>query len=525
MKDGKGSIIYIGKAKNLKHRIKQYFSPSREKRSMLPFLIEEIEKIETIVTLNEEEALLLENNLIKQHQPQFNALLKDDKNFISILIDMNEEWPRLQLSRSRGNKEGLLLFGPYTQSRSARRAISLFPLRQCSNEELKRRRKPCILYGMKQCLAPCAGKCSKEEYQSIVEKTIQFFKGNNRTLIKQLNQEIKQAAASLEFEKAATLLATLENLQHLTPKEGVVASHQKNNCDLFLLHRHHSKEILYQLFFRHGNLIGSAQQFFPKSASSDEELYSSLLLQYYRNRHQTPEEILTPIPLPDRKNLEKILSIPIHTPQRGNKKKMISMAEKNIEAIIEEEKKRSSPELLVELQKQLNLNHLPKKIECIDISHHRGSHCVAAITSFIDGNQRRSHLFPLPHISSGDDYAALEAALRLRLKRPSPLPNLLIIDGGRGQLNRIATLLNELKISTIDLIAIAKEEGNHGHHLTQEKIFLTQESSPILLPYDCPILFFLQNIRDKTDQKAAYSHRKQEREARLPPRAHLTPPN
>ena len=299
MKNRKGEVIYVGKAKELKKRVKQYFAPGRDTRAMIPYLIMEIAHIETIVVENEKEALLVENTLIKKHKPKYNATLKDDKTFISLMINHHHKWPRLQLIRYKGKPKAKgLYFGPYTSAFAARQTYELltrlFPLRQCSDEELKRRTRPCLLYGIKRCIAPCVDLCSKEEYDSFVDGTIAFLKGKDREIVGRLRAEMEEASENLEFEKAAALLNTIKQIEHVTKTRQLVEKAGTKDSDSIGLFRQSDEVIVMQLFVREGKLVGSEHYSFTHSLEEDSELLSSFLLQYYRQKKDLPQRDSAP---------------------------------------------------------------------------------------------------------------------------------------------------------------------------------------------------------------------------------------
>lgn len=527
MKNQSGAVIYVGKAKNLRQRIKQYFLPGRDERPMVPFLRNEIAHIDIIVVTTEKEALLLENTLIKKHQPKFNVLLKDDKTFISLMINHKHPWPMIQLVRFKGKpkKEGLY-FGPYTSTYAARQTFELmtrlFPLRQCSDQELKRRTRPCLLYGIKRCIAPCVGFCTKQKYQEVVVKALEFLRGHDNKILKELKAEMEKASAALEFEKAAALLQTIQQIEHITQGGGVVARLAGKDCDALALYRQGGEIILVQLFFREGSLIGSEHYTFSEALESDEEIYTSFLLQYYQPRQARPHEILLPLELPDQEILEEILDILILHPQKGDKKAIVELAEKNARELFQQEKNESdlADKMLLDLQESLKLLRFPERIECFDTSNIAGSDLVAAMVAFTHGkyDKKRGRLFKIRNISQGDDYAALQQVIYRRLKRAkeeNDLPDLIIIDGGKGQLSIAVAVLKELDIATIDVISVAKEEGKHEKGLTQEKIFRPGHLHPLLLPLHSPLLFLLQRVRDETHRRAIGFHRQRRQKRTL----------
>jgi excinuclease ABC subunit C len=519
MKNEEGAVIYVGKAKNLKNRIKQYFIPGRDGRPMVPFLALQVASIDTIVVPTEKEALILENTLIKRHLPKFNALLKDDKTFISLMINNKHPWPMIRLIRYKGKpKDDGLYFGPYTTAYAARQTFELltrlFPLRQCSDEELKRRRRPCLLYSIKRCIAPCVGKCTQEEYQSFLQGAIKFLKGQDKEILKTLKKEMQEASDQLEFEKAAALLSTIRQIENVL-QHGNLSVKAEKNCDAFALYRSFDEVMLVQLIFREGNLIGSEHYTFNQVAENDEELLSSFLLQHYKELHNLPEEILLPTSLSDADLLEEILNVKIITPHIGKKRSLVDLALHNAKILYTQEKHHEDlkEKILLDLAETCKLNRFPKRIECFDTSNISGSDPVASMVAFTSGEQdkKRMRLFKIKDIAVSDDYGALRQALSrhlMRAKEAEDLPDLIIVDGGKGQLNVALDVFKELDIASVDVISLAKEEGRHDKGMTLERIFLSHNPTPIHLDAKSPLLFFLQKIRDEAHRTAITFHRK-----------------
>ncbi len=524
MKNSQGEVLYVGKAKNLKSRIKQYFTTGRDGRPMVPFLISQVSTIDVIVVPSEKEALLLENTLIKKHQPKFNALLKDDKTFVSLMINHKHPWPMIQLTRYKGKpkKEGLY-FGPYTSAYAARQTFDLmgrlFPLRQCSDEELKKRTRPCLLYGIKRCIAPCVGLCTKEEYQALVNHATHFLKGQDKEVLENLKTQMGKASEELEFEKAATLLELIKQIEHVTAGSGLVAKAIGKDTDAVGFYREGYDVMIVQLFFRDGKLIGSEHYPFTDVVQSDEELLSSFIVQYYKDQATLPNQVIVPFELPP--DLEEILHLKIFYPKKGEKKEIAQMAKKNASVLFKQEKndQELSEKMLMNLQETLDLVRYPERIESFDTSNISGTDLVASMVAFTDGkyDKKRGRLFKIRDLAKGDDYGALREALTRRLtraKQDNDLPDLIIVDGGKGQLNVGLEVLKNLDIATVDLISIAKQEGKHDRGLTQEKVFTASKKEPFLLPVHSPILFLLQRIRDETHRRALGFHRKR-REKRV----------
>lgn len=524
MKNKAGKVIYVGKANSLKTRIKQYFKT--DTRRTIPLLLSELASIDTIVVSGEKEALLLENTLIKKHQPKFNILLKDDKNFISLSIDPSQNWPRLKFSRFVTRPAGNTLhFGPYTSAKAARQTFELmgklFPLRQCSDEEFKRRTRPCLLYGMKRCLAPCVQKVSKETYTSYVNNAIEFLQGKRTEVLRNLTQEMEKASEELEFEKAAALLSTIRQIEHVTQSANLSFQARGKNTDVLGFHREGDLVLLIRLLFREGNLVGSESFFFQNVVEENEEVLSSFILQQYGKIGAHPEEIILPMPLPDEKALLSILQdlqikrVKFSYPQKGIGKELMLLAEKNAKTTFEQKRSdfQSSELLLFDLQEALGLSRYPRRIECFDTSNLSGHSMVAAVVVFTDGKEdaKRGRLYHVKDVDKPDDYAALHQVLTrrlLRCKEEEDLPDLLLIDGGKGQLNIALDVIQALDIASVDVASLVKDQARHDKGITLERVCLPGIADPISFAFHSPLLFFLQNIRDRAHAKACGFHRK-----------------
>jgi excinuclease ABC subunit C len=452
MRDRNGRVLYVGKAKNLRQRVKQYFALGRDGRPMVPYLVVKVASIDTIIVSSEKEALLLENNLIKNYQPSYNALLKDDKTYVSLKITTQHPWPMVLLVRYKGRppNDGLY-FGPYTSAVAARNTFDLlnklFPLRQCSDQELARRTRPCILYQMKRCVAPCVGLCTKEEYHQLVQNVIQFLRGQDKELIRALYAEMEQAAAALEFERAEEILKVVRSIEVTLEKQNVDKV-VGNDTDVWAVFRQAEEVILTLMAYRHGKLVASENHSFSGIAQDDQELLHSFLLQHYQMMEQVPHEILVPIPLPDATALEEILAaisernVSVHCPQRGEKCRLVEMAYANAESAFRRSKDERAirEKTLLEMQDKLRLTRYPKRIECFDNSHLSGSQAVSALVTFVEGEKETKgyRTYRLRDVKEGDDYGAMREVLIRRYgkaKEENHLPDLLIIDGGKAHLN------------------------------------------------------------------------------------------
>ncbi len=517
MKDAKGQVLYVGKAKNLRVRVKQYFIPGRDGRTMVPYLTSQVVQIDTLVVTSEKEALILENNLIKQHWPKYNALLKDDKTFFSIMINHKHKWPMLRIARFKGKPPaGNLYFGPYAHGFAARQTLEflryLFPLRQCSDRELASRTRPCILYDLKRCIAPCVNKCTKEEYDHQVNQVIHFLRGHDAEIIKELKKAMEEASENLEFEKAAHYYQMLVYIDKTLEKQKVEKAGLADS-DVIGIYRQADRVALAQLIFREGKLLNSFERFFLHNAQSDEELISSFIVQTYESAEFLPHMIIVPVDLPDKGTLEQLISknrkTEIVFPQRGNKKELVTMANANANARFTKEKDEDAQkeQVLMALEEQLSLINYPETIECFDNSNISGTESVSAMVVFTDGekNSKLYRKYKLRDTEPSDDYGALKEVLTRRYRRAKEednLPDMILIDGGKGHLNLALDILSELDVSTVDVIAIAKEEGRHDKGIRAEQIFLASKDEPLLLSPNSPILFFLQRIRDEAHRFA-----------------------
>ncbi|MCB1118684.1 MAG: excinuclease ABC subunit UvrC [Chlamydiia bacterium] len=518
MKGEKGDVLYVGKALNLRQRVKQYFLKGGDGRAMIPFLISQVVDIETIVVGTEKEALLLESNLIKQHKPKYNVLFKDDKSYIALKINHKHKWPKLELTRYKGKpKADGIYFGPYAHAYAARQTLELlqktFPMRQCSDQELARRTRPCILYDMKRCVAPCVDYCTEEEYDELVKGAIQFLKGKNQEVLKVLHEKRQQAAEALEFETAGYYHRAIQRIEKLLEKQ-LVDKPLGEDSDILGWYREADRGMLTLMRVRDGRLLDARHYPLKKVIEEDDTVLTRFILQHYTEQLDRPKEILVPFNLSE--ELNTILeTIYWHLPQRGDKRKLLEMAQLNAESAFKKEKDTSETNetLLVALQDKLHLNRLPRRIECIDNSHLAGDQPVAALIAYTDGQKNKEHYrkYILKTTDPADDYGAMREVLTRRFKRAKEennLPDLMIIDGGKGHLNMALKVFQELNIISIDLIAVTKEEGRHDRGMTAERVFLPNRKDPLHFPPHSPLLFFLQQVRDEAHRFAITFQRK-----------------
>ena len=528
MKDINKNVLYVGKAINLRNRLKQYFITKTDTRAQISFLIDQVNDIETIIVSNNKEALILENTLIKKYMPKYNIMLKDDKTYISIMLNKAHKWPSLKLIRLKKNpKDKNLYFGPYTNTKAARSIkellLKLFPLRQCSNTELKNRTRPCILYDIKKCIAPCLDLCTKKEYDVFVDSVINFLKGKDKTILKNLSNKMKEASKNLEYEKANEYFKLIEDIKQVLEKQFVDIAINKN-IDVIGLYRKGSFVMIVELIFIEGKLMNSNHFSFSNIASSDSTIIENFILQNYISKKDFPKEILVPIELKNTHNLKDAFyelsneKLNIIHPIKGKKKDLIDLSNKNAKNLFFREKdlKSLKEKQLLELQEILNLKNFPHKIICFDTSNISGTNAVAAMITYIDGekDKKQTKLFKIKSPDLGDVPNMKETLYRHFSKlKEKEFPNLLVLDGGKAQLNCAINVLNELNIISIDVISISKEMAKHTKSLTKEKVFIKDKKDPIELDFTSPLLFLLQKIRDNAHISAISFHRKRRRKS------------
>jgi len=433
----------------------------------------------------------------------------------------NHAWPLLKLVREKTTspKKGTY-FGPYTNAKAARQTFDLisrlFPLRQCSDAELANRVRPCLLYDIKRCIAPCVGKCTKTEYEDHVTRVKKLLQGQDKSILKELKARMQKASDNLEFERASEYLEMILQIEHIQQVQHVDHVAGKN-ADVIGIVRDGDLCIIAVLIFREGKLVGSEHFSFTQILSKDEEVLSSFLYQHYQSATDKPKTLLLPRSLKDQRILEEVLHIEITTPSRGDKFKLIELAHQNAKSLIEREKDARSlqEKRLLDLQETLNLHRFPRRIECFDTSNLSGDEPVACMITFTNGKRDKVHtkLFKIKDLKKPDDYAAMRQALErhyTKQKEKNDFCDLLILDGGKGQLNIALEVLADLNIASIDVIALTKEKARHDKGLSQEKIYLPYQKDPILIEPRSPLLFLLQQIRDEAHRTAIQFQRKRQ---------------
>jgi excinuclease ABC subunit C len=468
MKDGTGEILYVGKARDLKARIRAYFART-DGRAMIPFLVSRIRDMEFIITGTEKEALILENNLIKEHRPRYNVDFRDDKAYFNVRIDPAEPFARFQLVR-RPKPDGARYFGPYPSSAAARETLrflqTIFPLRSCRDQELKIRRRACIEYEIGRCSAPCVGRIESEAYQELVRDGIAFLEGRERALIGELRARMNAAAEALRFEEAASVRDRIAAIEQTLEKQRIVSLAGRSR-DIFGLYREGDLSQVSALFIRSSRIIG--QKTFPPIHLRAEsgEILSSLLKRYYDSLADIPDDIVVPDELEDGEVMAEWLSekrgraVAVITPKRGEAHALLGIAIRNAENSFRSARLAADrpEEALPLMAEKLQLRKLPRRIECFDISNIGGKYAVGSMVSFVKGFPFKAayRRFRIRTVPGADDYAMMYEVLKRRYEKRENLPDLIMVDGGKGQLGVALAVLKDCGIEGVDVIGLAKE--------------------------------------------------------------------
>jgi excinuclease ABC subunit C len=527
-KSARGRVLYVGKAQNLRTRVRSYFQAGGDGRVRVPHLVERVADVDVVVTRNVKEALLLENELIKQHRPPFNVRLRDDKQYLALRLDPSEPWPRLTQVR-RFEKDGAHYFGPYTSSQSMREAVSnlrrIFPLRSCSDavfRDYARRGRPCIEFEMGRCLAPCCDRVDEAAYRELVEGTILFLRGRSEDLAALLTERMEAAAADERFEEAARLRDRLGAVARTVERQQIVAPRAVDR-DVFGLARRGGEVEIQVLHVREGRVVGAQGYGFSDVQLDDGETVSSFLGQYYAGGgdRQVPAEILSAAPLQDDGALEALLAersgrrVQVRVPRRGDARELMETASRNAELGLARrlEARESLETALAELQERLRLAGTPRRIECYDVSTLNGVLTVASRVVFEDGKPVKNDYrrYRIREVDGPDDYAALREVMRRRLARieREPLPDLLMVDGGKGQLGVVEAALQDAGLA-VETLGLAKERDGEAPQarvrrsggLKAERIFRPGRKDAIGLPPSSKGLLLLQRVRDESHRFA-----------------------
>jgi excinuclease ABC subunit C len=525
-KDEGGKIIYVGKAKNLRNRVRSYFQSGRGHDRKTRELVRRIRDLEFIITDNEVEALVLESNLIKQHKPRYNVLLKDDKQYPHLKLTINEPFPRVMITR-KIQRDGALYFGPFLPASLARRTIDLinrtFQLRTCDIEIDGKLPRPCLEYHIKRCLGPCVkGLCTPAEYQESVRDVRLLLEGKNRELADTLEERMVHASEDMRYEMAAKYRDLRKTVLALAEQQKMATSPERD-VDIFGFYREGARLALQLFTMREGKVVGRREFFWEDLPEDDFDasgFLSEVLAQYYSTDY-VPREIHVPVDFSDREVLEKALSerrgrrVRILDPKRGEKRDLIDLVEKNAKLAFEQRFRVLKPDMervLEELQEVLELPRFPAHIESFDISHIQGAENVAGMVVCENGKMNRAEYrrFRIKTVEGANDTASMREAVFRRYRRQldegKPLPDLVMIDGGKGQLNAAAAAMRELELEAVPMIGVVKPPRRHNEisHL----LVKGREHEPVFMDSHSPVLRFIQLIRDETHRTAVSYHRK-----------------
>jgi excinuclease ABC subunit C len=529
MTDVTEKVIYVGKAINLRNRVRSYFHASSGQTRKLRRLVEHIDDFEFIVTDSELEALILECNLIKKHRPRFNVRLKDDKRYPYIKITVQDDYPRIYTVR-RMQEDGARYFGPYTSSKAVHQTMELlrklFPYLTCKREITGQDTRPCLYYHIGRCAGPCIGAVSREEYRALINQVILFLEGRQERIIANLRQEMEGAAQEWNYERAAALRDQIDALETVIEKQKVVFA-AGNDQDVIAFARDDGQACVQTFFIRGGKLIG--REYFVLTGTYEEdssEIMTSFVKQFYDQAAYVPPNILLQHNIDEAMVIEGWLrqkrgtKVSIRVPRRGKGRELVQMVAENAMETLAQLRAEWAAEqarqvtALEDLQQYLDLEQAPTRIECYDISNIQGTSATGSMVVFVKGVPRKSDYrrFRIKTVDGADDYAMLQEVLRRRFKRVATrqdrttnaqeawgiLPDLLMVDGGKGQLNAAREVMTELGVDHIPTIGLAKQ---------REEVFVPGRSKPILLPRDSEGLYLLQRVRDEAHRFAITYHR------------------
>ncbi len=521
-KDEAGRVLYVGKARSLRTRIRSYFREGGDGRARIEFLVRRARALEYIVTETEQEALILENNLIKKHRPRYNVVFKDDKTYVNLRLNTDHAFPRLTVVR-RPRRDGATYFGPFASAGSVRQTIRtigrIFPMRTCTDAELASRTRPCLYYYIKRCPAPCVGRVSAQEYADTVKRVTMFLKGRNHELLKMLRDRMDLQSAERRYEAAARTRDQIHALQRVIERQRIT-SPQRAERDVFAAHQREERLVIQSLAVRDGEVSGGETFSFGSALEDTPVHLASFLNQYYQGGAQIPDEILLAGEIPGADALAKLLSdragraVHIVVPRRGERADLVALATRNALVAFDEGRGgERNHELLEDLKELLSLEHYPRRIECFDISNIQGTRAVGSGVVFIDGEPVKGayRKYKIRTVEGSDDTAMMREVLERRVSRglkEGDLPDLLMVDGGRGQLNVALDVLQRLGADAVSAIGIAKVRGAGNRKIRgQERIHLPGHEDSILLDGASPALFLLERIRDEAHRFAISYHR------------------
>jgi excinuclease ABC subunit C len=527
------NVLYVGKARSLRNRVRSYFQPgSSDLRAFVGRLERELTDIETFVTYTDKEAALLENQLIKSHQPKYNVKLRDDKEYLSLRLDAKKPWPRLEVVR-RPKPDRAQYFGPYHSATAARQTLRLvnryFQLRTCTDTEFRQRSRPCLQYQIKRCPGPCVLAVDQKEYRAQVANVARFLDGRHDELVRDIDGRMKGASGELEYERAAVYRDQLRAVER-AQEEQRVAGVQKSDQDVIGFHRQGDQVEVAVLSMRGGRLFHVRTLPLRRVAVPNDEMLGAFILQHYAERISLPDDVLVPVTIEMSEALEELLSenrkrrVQIVEPKRGAKAKLLDLARENAEhAFHEKERAREDVEArLTELQRHLHLSLVPHRIECVDISHTGGEETVAVFVSLEDGvpTRERYRSFRVKQVSGGDDYAAMYEVLMRRLRRGKSgeegweLPDLLVVDGGKGQLGVAIRAREDIGVPDLEIASVAKPRVTAAGEEEGDRVFRPGQKNAVPVRGNAALSLLLL-ARDETHRASNALRKKVGRKRRL----------
>ena len=526
MRDAEGNILYVGKAANLRHRVRSYFGAEQKLTPKLRRMVSRLNDLDFFITGSEQEALILECTLIKQHHPRYNVRLKDDKTFPYLKISINEDWPKVYFTR-RLEEDGGHYFGPFASAKSVRQTLKvlkgIFPFRSCIKPITGTDRRPCLEYHINNCVAPCIGVVSKDAYAEVIKQVILFLEGKLEAVIRELETKMKRAAETLDFEKATLYRDQIQALERVVEGQRI-ATKVKGEQDVIAFVEDKDQAYVQAFFIRQGKLTGR-ESFVLQGTRSEEpsQIMAGFIKQYYGSSTHVPPLLLLQHQVEDKTVIEHWLQskrgskIHIEVPSRGSKKQLVEIVAENARQGLEQLKVKELAsstgleEALEGLKRELNLAQLPLRMEAYDISNIQGKAAVGSMVVFERGKPKPAHYrrFKIKTVTGADDYAMLKEVLSRRFKHLKDtdtstsdtwaiLPDLILIDGGRGQLSAALEVMHQLGVE-LPTISLAKEK---------EEIFIPDKSSPIVLSHSSPALQLLQRLRDEAHRFALGYHQR-----------------
>lgn len=544
-KDAGGRVLYVGKAINLKNRLSSYLKTPEKHDPKTALMLSKAARVDFVLTTQAREALILERTLIKEHAPRYNVRLRDDKNFLCLRLDLKETFPALRLVR-RFAGDGALYFGPYTSSAAVRETIKVmkqvFGLRTCKERRLAPRTRPCLEGQMDRCLAPCAGGMTEEAYRRVVHQAVQFLRGRNRHLLRSLKEEMEQAAANLDFEKAAVLRDRIQAIQATLERQAMARPTSRDQDVVGVTQE--GEEALVLVFLVRAGLVTGSQEYYFQEIPAGGDLLGDFLKQYYAEGRPLPDEILVPWDIADRKVLAEVLSEQRGKPVRlvvdkgagdqeqllpnggagsaslrksqSERSRLLALAQENARMALK--RRQSLPQAadpLADLQERLSLPRIPNRLECLDISTMQGGQPVGSLVAFAGSQPDKAgyRRFRIRGVAGQDDYAMLQEVVRRHYgKEGRILPDLLVVDGGKGQLAAVLEALQDLGLADLPVVGLAKSAPQADGREVPDRLFLPGRKNPKILPASSPGWLLLLRLRDEAHRFAVTYHRRRARQ-------------